>query len=95
MYRNTCLLYNGVNEVYDKLVKFCSEKGFKVKESNEEFYFLRAKKNSILFWRNLRLELEILTVEKEKVQVKSMLYKFGRRQPELENEYIIAIENLF
>lgn len=95
MYRNTCLLYNGVNEVYQKLLIFCAEKGFKVKVFDEKFYFLRAKKSSIFFWRNLRLEMEILTVEKDKVQVRSMLYKFGIRQPKLENEYIIAIENLF
>ncbi len=95
MYRDTCLLYNEVNEVYKKLLIFCSTKGFKVKESNEKFYFLRAKKSSFFFWRTLRLELEILTVEKEKVQVKTMVYKNGKRQPGLENEYIIAIENLF
>lgn len=95
MYKNTCLLYNGVNEVYQKLLVFCSDKGFKVKESNEKFYFLRAKKSSFFFWRTLRLELEILTVEKEKVQVTVLLYKNGKRQAGLENEYIIAIENFF
>jgi len=95
MYKNTCLLYNGVNEVYQELLKFCSDNGFKVKESNEKFYFLNAKKSSFFFWKTLRLELEILTVEKEKVQVKCSLFKMGRRQPGLENEYIVAIENLF
>ncbi|MEO5569760.1 MAG: hypothetical protein ABIT08_07535 [Bacteroidia bacterium] len=95
MNRNTCLLYNGVNEIYDKLLLFCIEKGFKVEESNEKFYFLNAKKKSFLFWRTVRLELEILTVEKEKVQVKIELFKYGKRQPKLENEYIVAIENLF
>ncbi|HKR03031.1 MAG TPA: hypothetical protein VJY62_00240 [Bacteroidia bacterium] len=95
MYKNTCLLYNGVNEVYQKLHIFCSDKGFKVKESKEKFYFLRAKKSSFFFWRTLRLEVEILTVEKEKVQVTVMLYKNGKRQAGLENEYIIAIENFF
>ncbi len=95
MYKNTCLLYNGVNEVYQKLLTFCSDKGFKVKESNEKFYFLSAKKSSLFFWKTLRLDLEILTVEKEKVQVKCSIFKLGRRQPRLENEYIVAIENLF
>ncbi len=95
MYRNSCLLYNRVNEVYDKLLLFCTEKGFKAGKSNEEFYFLRAKKKSFLFWRTLNLELEILAVEKEKIQVTITIYKLGKRQPSLENEYIIAIENLF
>ena len=95
MDRNNCILYNRVNEVYDKLLLFCTEKGFKAGKSNKEFYFLKAKKKSLLFWRTLSLEVEILTVEKEKVQVKITIYKFGKRQPELENEYIIAIEKLF
>jgi hypothetical protein len=95
MYRNTCLLYNGVNEVHDKLLLFCTEKGFKAELSNEAFYFLRAKKKSFLFWRTLKLELEILTVEKEKVQVKITIYKLGKRQLSIENDYIVAIEKLF
>jgi hypothetical protein len=71
---------------------FCTSKGFKVEDSKEKFYFLRAKKSSILFWRNLRLELEIQTVKKEQVIVTVMIYKFGKRQMELEREYIIEIE---
>ncbi len=93
MYRNNCLLYNNVNDVYQKLIIFCAAKGFKVKESNEKFYFLRARKNSFFFWRTLRLKLEILAIEKEQVQVTAVLYKNGKRQPELENEFINAIEN--
>jgi hypothetical protein len=95
MHRNTCLIYNRVNEVYDKLLSFCAEKQFKVTKSNEEFYFVRAKKSSFLFWRTISLELEILAVEKEKVQIRITLHKFGKRRPDLENDYIIAIENLF
>jgi len=49
MYRNTCLLYNRVNEVYDKLLLFCTEKGFTAGKSQEEFYFFRAKKNLYSF----------------------------------------------
>ena len=93
MEKNTCLLYNNVKEVYQNLVLFCPTKGFKIKESNEQFYFLRAKKNSFFFWRTLRLELEILAIEKEQVQVTAMLYKYGRRQPRLENEFIIVVED--
>ena len=92
MKRNTCILYSNVNEVYQKLIDFCPTIGFKIKESNEQFYFLRAKKGSIFFWRTLLLELEILAVEKENVQVKVMLYRLGKRQPTLENEYISLIE---
>lgn len=90
---NTCLLYNNVNEVYKNLVLFCRGKGFKIKENNEKFYFLRAKKGSFFFWRTLRMELEILAVEKEQVQVKATLYRRGKRQPQLENKYILDIEN--
>jgi len=43
----------------------------------------------------LNLELEILTVEKEKLQVRITIHKLGKRQLELENEYIIALEKLF
>ncbi len=92
MNSNTCLLYNNVHDVYHKLILFCIAKDFRIKESNEKYYFLRAKKSSLLFWKNLRLELEILTADKEKVQVTAMLYKFGKRQPALESEYIISIE---
>jgi len=92
MLKNTCLLYNNVNEVYQKLILFCSDNRFKVKESGENFYFIRAKKSSFFFWRTQRLELEILAVDKEQVQVKAMLTRNGKRQPALENEYIMAIE---
>lgn len=95
MNQNTCLLYNRVNDVYDRLKLFCIEKGFVVKETHEEFYFIRAKKTSFFLWKNMRLEFEILTVEKNKVQVTSRIYKFGFRQPKLEKQYCIAIENLF
>ena len=95
MQNNTCILYDGTTEVYQKLVAFCADKGFKVNESKESFYFLRAKKPSIFFWKALRMELEILLVEKEKVQVSLMLYKMGIRQPKSETEYMRAIEKLF
>ena len=95
MNKNSCLLYNEVNEVYQKLLEFCSQKGFKVKENNEKFYLIRAKKSSIFFWRTLRLELEILLVEKKKVQVSAELYKNGKRQAAFEEEYINEIEKIF
>ncbi len=92
MDRNSCLVYSNVNEVYQKLIQFCSVKRFKVKETHEEFYFIKARKPSLLFWRTQRLEMEILAVEKEQVQVTIKLYR-GKRRPELENEYIDAIES--
>lgn len=95
MENNTCILYDGVNEVYDSLLAYCVEKGFKVKESDEKFYFIRGKKTSLFFWKNARLELEILMTDKNKVQVKCMMYKFGARQHQLENELITEIESLF
>lgn len=95
MDKNTCLLYDEVNDVYKKLLEFCKVRGFKVKEADDKFYLIRAKKSSIFFWRTLRLELEILLVEKKKVQVKAVLYKNGKRQAETEEEYIHAIEKIF
>lgn len=93
MLRNTCLFYHDATEVYDKLLLFCTSKGFKVVESNEKFYFLTAKKKSIFFWRTLRLELEIVMVEKVQVQVTARVFKLSKRQPEKENEFIIDFEN--
>ena len=94
MNRNSCLIYNEVNEVYQKLLEFCAVKGFKVKEADDKFYLIRAKKSSIFFWRTLLLELEILLVEKKKVQVTVILYKNRKRQPGLEENYIIEIEKM-
>ena len=93
MYKNACLIYGNVNEVYQNLILFCQSKGFKVKESNEKYYFIRSKKTSIFFWRTMRLELEIQAVEKDQVEVTTMLYKFGIRQLKSENEYTILIES--
>jgi len=92
MSKNTCLVYKSVIEVYQDLILFCTSKGLKVEDSKEKFYFLRAKKTSILFWRNLRLELDIQTVKKDQVIVTAVIYKFGKRQLGLENEYINDIE---
>ena len=69
--------------------------GFKVKISNDKFYLIEAKKISWLFWKNMRMELEILAVEKTRVRVSSKIYRFIRRQPKLENKYIKKIENYF
>lgn len=92
MEKNACLIYKNVIEVYQNLILFCTSKGFKVEDSEEKFYFLRAKKYSLLFWRNLRLELDIQTVKKDQVIVTVVIYKFGKRQSELEVEYIGEIE---
>lgn len=92
MEKDTCLIYKNVIEVYQNLILFCTSKGFKVEDSKEKFYFLRAKKYSLLFWRNLRLELDIQTVKKDQVIVTAVIYKFGKRQTELEVEYIGDIE---
>ena len=90
MENNSCLLYHGLTEVYGKLIEFCTAKGFKVKESNEKYYYLRARKVSFLFWRSLKMEIEIQAVEKEKVQVSFLLFRGGKRQTTLENEYMTA-----
>ena len=95
MTENTCLLYNDIIEVYNNLIVFCTTNGFKVKDSKEEFYFLRAKKSSILFWKTMRLELSIEAVDKKQVMVSAMVYKFGLRNSKLESKFIIAIENYF
>lgn len=92
MNKNTCLFYKNVIEVYEGLILFCNSNGFKIKEDKEKFYFLSAKKSSILFWKNLRLELEIQTSEKKQVIVTVTIYKFGKRNEELESEYISMIE---
>ena len=92
---NACLLYYGLTDVYEKLIKFCIAKGFKVKDSNEKYYYLRARKTSLLFWRTLKMEIEIQAVEKEKVQVSFLLFKGGKRQAELEKEYMSAFGQFF
>ncbi len=92
MEKDTCLIYKNVIEVYQNLILFCTSKGFKVEDSKEKFYFLRAKKYSLLFWRNLRLELDIQTVKKDQVIVTVLIFKFGKRQHNLEKEYIGEIE---
>ncbi|HQV98947.1 MAG TPA: hypothetical protein PLI47_00015 [Bacteroidia bacterium] len=92
MEKNACLIYKNVIEVYQNLILFCTSKGFKVEDSKEKFYFLRAKKYSLLFWRNLRIELDVQTVKKDQVIVTVVIYKFGKRQSELEVEYIGDIE---
>lgn len=88
------MLFNRLNEVYQKLIAFCTDKDFKVKDSSEKYYLIKAKKSSLFFWKVLRLELELL-VEKDKVQVEIKICKMGLRQHKLESEYIAAIENLF
>ena len=90
MENNTCILYYGLTEVYEKLIEFCTAKGFKVKESNEKYYYLRARKASLLFWRSLKMEIEIQAIEKEKVQVSFLLFRVGKRQIALEKEYMNA-----
>lgn len=92
MYTNTCIFYIGLTDIYENLLSFCTENGFKVKESNEKFYFIRAQKSSFLFWKNMRLDLEILAIEKTQVQVTAKIYKFKIRQHTQEKKYIKAIE---
>src|SRR5436853_7323369 len=93
MHRNTCLVYHGVTEVYDKLMLFYSGKGFKIIERDDKFYLLKAKKRSIFFWRTIHLELNILAVEKEQVEVAAKVVRMGKRQLKLESEFITAMEN--
>ena len=90
---NSFVLYSNVTEVYGKLIHFCMINGFKLKKNNEQFFFITAKKTSLLFWQNQQLELKILAAEKQKVEVIVMIYKYGKRKAALENEYRIVIEN--
>ena len=92
MEKNACLFYNGVTEVYEKLLLFCTSNGFKVYEKDEKYYSINAKKSSFLFWRNLRMELEILTFEKTRVKVTSKIYTHWKRRYKLEQKYILEIE---
>ena len=92
---NSFVLYSDVTEVYDKLITFCNVNGFKVKATKEKYFSIIAKKTSILFWRSLQMELKILAVEKKKVEVNVMIYKFGKRKPDLENEYAATLNKLF
>lgn len=93
MFRNSCLLYDNVNDVYRKLMGFCHSHGFKVIEKAKKFYFISAKKKSFLFRKPLRLDLEILAYEKDQVEVTALLYKWGKRKTELEHKYLTAIKN--
>lgn len=90
---NSFIVYGAVTEVYSELIRFCAVNGFKTGERNEKFFFITGKITSILFWRNLRIELKLLAAEKKKVEVTVMIYKYGKRKPTLENEYRITIEN--
>lgn len=92
---NTCILYTGTTEAYAKLLLFCAANGFKVKENAEKFYSIEATKSFLLFWRNMRIKLEILAVEKTQVSVTAQVYKFHIRQPKLEHQYITKVKNYF
>lgn len=89
---NACLFYNGVTEVYEKLILFCTSNGFTVYEKGEKYYFIHAKKSSLLFWRNMRMELEILTFEKTQVKVTCKIYTHWKRRFILEQKYMLEIE---
>lgn len=95
MYKNTCILYYSSTEVYQKLLEFCSKNEFKIKESKEKFISLNAKKNSIFFWTNKRMELKIEAIGTTQTEITVHIYKLGNRHPKLENEYITAIEQSF
>lgn len=90
---NSFVLYGNVTEVYDKLASFCGVNGFKIKEPKEKYFAITARKTSLLFWRNLQIELKLMAVEKKTVEVTIIVYKFGKRNPALENEYHITINN--
>jgi hypothetical protein len=92
---NTFVLYGNVTTVYDQLLGFCGVNGFKVKEPTMKYHGITAKKTSLLFWRNLQMQLTIMATEKKNVEVAVMIYKYGKRKPELEKEYRIAIEHFF
>ena len=92
MEKNSCLFYNDIIEVYEKLILFCTSNGFKINEKGEKFYFIKAKKNSLLIWKNIRLEIEIMTFEKTQVKVTSKIYTHWKRRYKLEQKYILAIE---
>ena len=91
MERNACLFYSGVTEVYEMLLLFCTSNGFKLYENDEKFYVVKAKKSSLLLWKNMRLEIEILTFEKKQVKVTCKIYTYWKRRYKLEQKYIKAI----
>jgi len=90
---NSFVLYSDVTAVYDKLISFCRSNGFTVKETKEKYFSITATKSSLLFWRNLRIEIKVLAVEKKKVEVGVTVYKFGRINAGLGNEYSFAMKN--
>ena len=93
MFSNSCILYDNVNDVYRKLISFCRSHGFKVIENAKKFYFISARKRSLLFRKPLRLELEILAYEKEQVEVTAWIYKRDKRKTELESKYLADIKS--
>ena len=93
MEKNSCLFYSDVTEVYNKLLLFCAINNLKVKERGDKFYFIEAKKSSLLFWKNIRLELEILLVDKTQIKVTCKAFRFLMRQPRAEHRFIEAMED--
>ena len=93
MEKNSRLFYNDVTEVYNKLLLFCAANGLKAKERGDKFYFIEAKKSSLLFWKNIRLELEIMLVDKTQVKVTCKAFRFWMRQPRAEIAFVAAIED--
>jgi hypothetical protein len=92
MESNARIFYNELPEVYEKLLLFCTSNGFKVKEKEDKFYLINAEKSSFLFWKNLRMELEILAFEKTQTKVTSKIYTYWKRRYKLEQKYIMDIE---
>lgn len=93
MLNNSCLLYDNVSDVYSKLIDYCRSNGFKIIERGKKYHFISARKRSLFFWNPLRLELKIFAYEKEQVEVKAFLYRWGKRKTGLEHKYVTAIEN--
>ena len=95
MEKSSTIFYYGQTEAYEKLLLFCALKGFKVKDNIKKFYFIGAKRNYLLFWRNKQVELEIHPIGKEQVEVFAKIYQRGSRQPAQEDKFIISMQKFF
>jgi len=92
MEKNVCIVYKDLTEVYEKLILFCTSKGFNVNEKNEKYYLIKAKKNSFLFWKNMRMEIQIVSHGKTQVKVTTKIFTLWKRRHKLEEKYIKEME---
>ena len=92
MEKNVCIVYKDLTEVYEKLILFCISKRFNVNEKNEKFYLIKVKNNSFLFWKNMRMEIQIVSHGKTQVKVTTKIFTLWKRRHKLEEKYIKEME---